>query len=158
RQLRLPVWSAFMCSLTWALYPLATRYAIGGMETPLVTALMVGAFWLYLSGYRVWALAALGFAVLTRLDAIAAVFALLIAEMLRTRRILWRLALIPGLIVLPWLIGATVWYGNPLPQSMRAKSHAVYLTAPWDNALQILYNVGGLVLAGPRGLAAKGLT
>ena len=36
--------------------------------------------------------------------------------------------------------------------------HAVYLTAPWENALQIFYNVGGLVLAGPRGLAAQGLT
>lgn len=158
RRVRCPAWAAVMCALTWILYPLGTRYALGGMETPLVTVLMLAALALYVSGHPAWAMAAAGFVLLTRPDAIAVAFVIAVAEAFRARRPPWRAMLIPLAIVLPWLVVATVWYGNPLPQSLRAKSAAVYVAAPPENARQVLYNVGGLMLAGPARLAAKGLT
>lgn len=158
RRLRLPAWMAAMCSLTWIFYPLGTRYALGGMETPLATVLTLAAVALYVSGHRQWAMAAAGFALLTRPDALAVAFAIAVTETFRARRLPWRTMLIPLAIVLPWLVVATAWYGNPLPQPLRAKSGAVYMAAPAENARQILYNVGGLMLAGPARLAAKGLT
>jgi hypothetical protein len=158
RRLGLPEWTAVLCSLTWILYPLGTRYALGGMETPLASVLMLAALALAVSGHPAWAMASAGFALLTRPDAIAVAFVIAVAETFRARRPPWRAMLIPLAIVLPWLIVATTWYGNPLPQSLRAKSGAVYVAAPAENARQILYNVGGLMLAGPARLAAKGLT
>ena len=157
QRLRLPSWSALMCSLTWALYPLGYRYAIGGMETSLASVLILSALTLHLAGHEGRAALLAGFAVLTRPDALAAAFVILLAQALRTSRLPWRSILILTAVLFPWLIFATWQYGTPLPQSLQAKSHAVYLALSGENALQILYQIGGLLLAGPMGLAAQGM-
>jgi arabinofuranosyltransferase len=158
RKVKLPAWSAAMCSLTWALYPIASRYSLGGMETSVVTVLMLGAFALYISGHERWAMVPAGLAILTRPDALAAAFAILLGQAWQGRRFPWRSILILTAILSPWLIFATMEYGNPLPQSLQAKSRAIYHTLPEENALQVLYQVAGLVLAGPIGLAAQGIS
>ena len=157
RELGLPPWSALSCALAWALYPVGYRYALGGLETSLASLLILGAFTAYLAGRQGPAMALLGLAVLTRPDALAAAFVILAAQALRARRLPWRSVLILAATLAPWLVFATWQYGNPLPQSLLAKSHAVYLAHHGKNALQALYYVAGLILAGPMGLAAQGI-
>ena len=158
RRLNLPRWAAIMCSLSWAFYPLSLRYAVGGMETSLVSVTLLASFALYLSKQERWGMALAGLAILTRPDALAAAAVILLSLVFENRRLPWRSALILIGVLLPWLLFATLQYGNPLPQSLQAKSHAVYLAMPWENAFQILYQLGGIILSSPMGLAAKGIT
>jgi hypothetical protein len=156
--LGLPRALAVLASLGWVLYPLSIRYAIGGMETSVVAALGAATFLLWIRGRETLAMIPAGAAVLTRPDAAVHAVVLLAATAVRTRRIPWRPAVVLAAALLPWSVFALVRYGTPVPQSLEAKSHAVYAAAVGENALQILYALGGLVLAAPASLAARGLS
>lgn len=146
-----------LCSLCWAFYPLSLKYAMGGMETSLVSALILGAFLAWLSEREGLAMALAGAAVLARPDALAAAFAIAVGMTISRRRVPWRPLIVFLAILIPWLLFATASYGNPLPQSIQAKSHSIYRVQPLENARQIAFHLGGLILGSPIGLAAEGL-
>jgi arabinofuranosyltransferase len=156
-RLTLPAWAGLVSSLAWCLYPVALRYAVGGMETSLATALVLGACALDLARRPGWASVVAGLAILTRPDLLALAFVILLSEGVQLRRCPWRSILILAAVLAPWLVFASWWYGTPVPQSLYAKSHAVYRASWPDNIFQILYFVSGLVLAGPMDVAAVGL-
>jgi hypothetical protein len=158
RRLGLPLWAGLMCAAAWSVYPVGFRYAIGGMETSVAAALALGACRLHLSQRAGGAIALAGLAVLVRPDMLALAAVLLVAKAVETTRVPWRELVMLGAVVAPWVILASWQYGTPVPQSLYAKSQAVYLAARHENTLQILYYLGGLALAGPAEIAAVGIS
>ena len=139
-------WAA---ALLWAVSPMSVSFAIGGMETSVFILLMLATFTAHLERRLVTSavLAALSF--LTRPDAaliVVLVFGQLVLENIKCQISnikprpaylkfetlaparsagVWLLIFV--LVVGPWLIFATVFYGNPLPQSVAAKTLAYHL-------------------------------
>ncbi len=157
RHLGLAGWAGACAGLAWALYPLAVRYAVGGMETSVATALGMGALVLWLRGAGAAAMAPAGLALLVRPDLLAHAGAIALGEAVATRRVPWRPLGVLGLVLLPWAAVATVRYGSPIPHSVVAKSQGVYHVAPGESLLQVCYFLAGLLLAGPADLAAEGI-
>ncbi|MEM9380997.1 MAG: hypothetical protein AAGB93_13680 [Planctomycetota bacterium] len=93
-----------------------------GLETPFLTALLLGATYAGLQGHRVLAASLVAGAFLTRYD--AAVFAVLYFGVLtlRDRRVPWREGLLSTLLVLPWLAFAARYFGSVLPNTLGAKT------------------------------------
>lgn len=156
RRLRLPVWAALTCSLSFAFYPLGIRYATGGMETSVAAFLVLISFTAFLSKRGGSATVLIALAVLTRADALAAA-GVLFACLWRERRVFpWKAVLLFGLTVLPWLLFSLYEYGSPIPHSIQAKSRRVYLGSGSQNVLQACYTLAGLLWTTPE-LAAKGI-
>ena len=124
-------------AFVWAIAPYSVTFAVGGLETSLYVLLIVATVTEYvMQRYRLaWLLAALAF--LTRPDAL-----ILIAPLGLDRLTVWlgwryrrkievRTLLVEALIFLiptiSWLTFATLYFGNPLPHSIAAKSLAYRL-------------------------------
>lgn len=151
--------------------PLQLTWAGSGMETALYVA-WIAAF-LVLFEARAWV--ALGFvggaAVLTRPDAGLLLAAAAVVETVRSRSLHALVRALPGflVVVLPWAIGAGLWYGSPLPNSGFAKRlqvedwgtyRAMLGGALWDAGPLLPFAlVGGVaaVVAPARILPAAGL-
>jgi hypothetical protein len=157
RSLGLPGLTGVIAAGTWALYPLGARYAVGGMETSVAAALGVATLLLWLSGRAVPAMVPAAAAILVRPDAAVFAVAVLAGQGAAIRGIPWRPLAAAIALLLPWVAFATARYGTPVPHSVTAKSHAVYLAAPWDNLVQVLNVLAGLVAGGPTDLAAEGI-
>lgn len=69
----------------------------------------------------------LGLAFFNKLDAGLLALGVVIAVLLFRREFPWRLMLAAVLVYMPWLSFASLYYGNPLPQSMLAK---LFILAP----------------------------
>jgi hypothetical protein len=128
-------------ALLWAIGPMSVTFAIGGMETSVFILLMLGTFTAHLERrpYLTAVLAALSF--LTRPDAVlivALVFGQVFLENLKSqipnlkhlskapgnllKLEIWRLIFVFLIVIAPWIIFATVYFGSPIPQSVSAKS------------------------------------
>jgi hypothetical protein len=129
--------------LLWAVAPRSVAFAIGGMETSVYVALMLGTFAAWLWDRTVPASALAGLSTLARPDALiwAGPLALaMIGQVWRERPeqpLLKRLPWLEGgvylAVLLPWLIYGTLVFGSPLTRSMTAKV-AAYVQ-PWYTAL-----------------------
>jgi hypothetical protein len=127
-------------ALAWALSPMSVTFALGGMETSLVILFLVGSFAAHVAGRSRLSAAAMALAVLTRPDALIAA-GLLFADMglrpllmrdgspltARLRRLPWVEVAILILVLLPWVVFATAYFGSPLPHSVQAKVRAYHL-------------------------------
>ena len=146
----------FLMSLCWSLSPLVFRYSVGGMETSMVTGLILLSAFLNFHGRDSLALKLSGLAVLGRLDALAAFVPLWIGSF-RSRKLN---PMLTGFLVAVFLfvcaLASLAFYGSLLPQSVLAKSTSVYQPDPVINILQIVYFLGGVFLAGPLNLFARG--
>jgi hypothetical protein len=151
-----PGWSA-SAALLLALSPQNAHYAIGGMESSLVTALVLAVLLAHLRGADRLAGSLAGLALWARPDALALGGALLVSQWRRSKTLPWKTTLALGAWALSY--GLVLWlaYGLPLPHSVIAKSHAVYMADPWENAAQILYHFAGIFFGSPVGMAAHGL-
>lgn len=156
RQMEMPVWACATVSLTWAFYSLSIRYAVGGMETSLATTLQLAAFTAYICQKRILTAIFISLALLVRPDSLATAFLLLAAISFSTQGFPWKYIVVIGVVAVPWLVFATYKYGNPLPNSLLAKSNEVYLVAPRENINQVFYFLGGILLLSPLGLSARG--
>ncbi len=134
-----------LLGMLWAVAPRSVTFAIGGMETALAVALMLGAFALWLNGRSRPAAALTALATLTRPDALIWAGPLALGMIVdRWRRTQGKpLARLPWAelgtylaMIMPWLIYSTLTYGSPLPHSITAKSVAYYL--PPTHALTAL--------------------
>jgi len=141
-------------ALLWAVSPMSVTFAIGGMETSVFILLMLATFAAHMERrpYLTAVLAALS--LLTRPDAgliVVLIFIQLSWEALRSPRSslhalrstlcvvgLW--ILVFALVIAPWAIFATAYFGNPLSQSMFAKSIA-YRLEPEEGLVRLLQHL-----------------
>ncbi len=147
-------------ALLWSVTPHSVTFAIGGLETSLVIALLLAAMALHLEGRDGWCGLALGLGVLTRPDVLIAAGLVLGAESVLRFVRAWRMDAHPGQQVaartawvakslpvravlatlapiLPWALYATVIFGSPLPHSIAAKTVA-YRLSPEAGLVRIL--------------------
>lgn len=141
--------------LLWAVAPMGVTFAIGGMETALVTFLLIATFYAHIvQRPRLSALLG-GLATLTRPDALLAPALVLLDKMLRRpsddercmtddecasftlrplsfvlrllQRVPWAEVAVFLAVIAPWLAFATWYFGSPLGQSIVAKAVAYHL-------------------------------
>ena len=106
----------------------------GGMETPLVLLLMA---WSALSLARensISAAVAVGLLLLTRIDGVVWAGLVLLTIGIRSSRRLWKAVGVVALIVVPWLLFATWYFGSPVPHSVTAKQIVGAAADPWSLA------------------------
>ena len=93
----------------------------GGMETSLVVLAMAASWYFLAHGYVPRAAFACGLLILLRIDgAIWTALMILWVSLRDWKRGLWSGAVVL-LTIAPWFIFATIYFGNPLPQSLLAK-------------------------------------
>lgn len=118
-----PWWGQTIGAALVATSPALLTWAGGGMETSAAVAALATFLWLFEAGR--WR--ALGFVggtmLLLRPDLGLVLAAAAILETARSRSARALIAVLPGfaIVVLPWLIGATAYFGSSLPHSGFAK-------------------------------------
>lgn len=146
-----PVYAALPAAL-WAVSPLSVTFAIGGMETSFTILWMIASFAVFIvagesrrKDFAFGVLAALG--LLTRVDSvlwIAPLFGWQLLERVITqrdvpllRRIPWVTWLTALLVLLPWAIFSTAYFGSPIPNSVTAKRDA-YVIEPFSALARLI--------------------
>ena len=128
---------ASVAAALWAVAPYSVSFAVGGMETDLTLALLLGTAYAHTSG-RSYIMAALsGLALLARPDTAILLGLLWLDQLLSWRKIPWREGLISMAVVMPWLIFGVCYFGSPVPNSIAAKSIA-YRLPPEANLVRLL--------------------
>lgn len=127
--------------ILYAVAPYSVTFAIGGMETSVFVLLLVSTALLYLRNHEGWAVTA-ALALLTRPDALIFIGPIALDFSMRwlrsvrvalktNSRMPWSQVARPlGLalvILLPWLLFATFYFGSPIPHSIAAKVAAYHL-------------------------------
>lgn len=132
-------------ALLWAVSPFSVTFAIGGMETSVHNLFMLGAWYSYLTKRPRWLGAMCALGVLTRPDALLWAVPILVGQVLTSPPgpfsasregekanprydflQTWGIGLV---IIAPWLIFATVYFGSPIPQTIGAKDDVYLLEA-----------------------------
>jgi hypothetical protein len=137
-------WLGIVPGVLYALAPHSVTFAIGGMETSVVILWMVAAMWVYVvqpggaqrADLLLGVLVACG--LLTRIDSALWIAPLLVYQLGerwltgREQSIMARLPLrtwlAAALVLLPWMIFSTVYFGSPLPNSLSAKTVAYQMS------------------------------
>jgi hypothetical protein len=124
-------------ALLWAVAPYGVAFAIGGMETELTIALLLGVAYAHVTErpYPMAALSAL--AVLARPDTALLLGPVWLSLLLARRAIPWREGLLTVVLLAPWLIFSTWYFGSPLTNSIAAKS-VTYRLPPEANLVRLL--------------------
>ncbi|MCC6189822.1 MAG: hypothetical protein IT318_12375 [Anaerolineales bacterium] len=119
-------WVGLGAALLFAIEGRGLDFSTGGMEAGFNQLAVLAAFVLLIEDHTRWAAAVLGLAVLIRPDGLnlaAAFFGVLALEALRRRRPWpWAEAALFAAVLLPWVVFATLYFGNFIPQSILAKS------------------------------------
>ncbi|MBA3376477.1 MAG: hypothetical protein H0U00_11830 [Actinobacteria bacterium] len=119
-------------------------YGMAGMETQMAVAILLGAALATIRRATVAAGVLFGLCLLVRPDFALFVGPALVALFVWQRRDALRAGAIAGAIVGPWLIFTKVYYGSPIPNTIRAKSLRYHTDYPgllnpgewWDFASQ----------------------
>jgi hypothetical protein len=94
-----------------------------GSETPLFLLLCIAAFYFYFREQLPIAFALAAFAFLTRPEGALVIAILIATEFLSHRRIPAFPIMLTVLIITPWLLFATSYFGSPVPATLAAKQH-----------------------------------
>jgi hypothetical protein len=99
-------------------------YGMAGMETQIAVAVLLASLYYLMTENRVKLGIALGVCLLTRPDFILFVVPALafLWSVNRARAI--RAGAIAALVVLPWIVFTTAYYGSPVPQTIKAKQQS----------------------------------
>ncbi len=126
RRLSGSAWVGLGAALLFAIEGRGLDFSTGGMEAGFNQLAILTTFLLLIENRTRWAAAALGLALLIRPDGVnlaAAFFGVLGLEALRRKRPWpWAEGAVFAAVVLPWVIFATLYFGNFIPQSILAKS------------------------------------
>jgi hypothetical protein len=127
-------------------------WATKGMEVGIVAAAatVTWAAWAERHELAAWASAAI--LVLLRIDGVALAVLLLLGTLARERRLPWRGLLCFIILLLPWLIFATLYFGSPVPASLQAKliiyGRDTHVSFPrLSEFLHLMLHRAGMVLA-----------
>jgi len=146
--------AALIAAATLAVSPAFLEYSVSGMETSLYVALIMAALWAS-THRREWVTGLMvGLVALCRPEGGLLGAAVCGTLLRRSPRSAGRVALVAAAVVLPWVVFASVYFGNPLPASIRAKwaaatdplaslrvIRAVYLHG-WSLVLSVLAALG----------------
>jgi len=108
-------------ALCLALLPTNLIWATKGMEVELVAASAAVAWAAWAAGNDTLAWAAAGALAVLRIDGLILAPIMLVATLIRSRRIPWRGLVLFTAILLPWLLFASKVFGSPIPASLQAK-------------------------------------
>jgi uncharacterized membrane protein len=121
-------------SILWAVSPMSVTFAIGGMETSVFILLLTLTADLYLAGRTRASALTSALLLLTRPDGVLFVGPLIIDLLWKRWReknfpqaFPWAEAGIFLLVLAPWVLFATLYFGSPIPHSIAAKSLAYRL-------------------------------
>lgn len=125
-------------SIIWSIAPMSVTFAIGGMETSVFVCLMMGSFYFYSTRMLVPTALLASLSLLTRPDALLFILPLGLDRLRRgliqkpgdggVERVLVNEVLAFILPTLIWVIFAMLYFGNPLPNSIAAKTAAYHLS------------------------------
>jgi hypothetical protein len=124
-------------------------FSTGGMESSLYVFTIVLTLTLFFDRHTVWAALVAGLVVLVRPDGL-----ILAAVVLGAIGLAWLRgqSAWPGreiaafaIVVLPWLITATVFYGSPIPQTVRAKDALGQIAPPFTALGPLLIQLRALL-------------
>lgn len=104
------------------------RYSMAGMETPLYILLIMSSLFALSRKQTSVSAALAALALLTRLDGLVIVGAVLLSCLVQQRRLPLREMLIVAAIVSPWMLFAFGYFGSPIPLSMLAKQQHLQVT------------------------------
>ncbi len=133
---------AALTSLVFLLQPFRLNVASGGMETSLFITSLLLTYDRYIDGKRslstsIWAAVAF----LIRPDAVIALIPIYVDWFINDKRVFLRGVLIALLVISPWMIWSTYYYGSPIPHSIIAKSIS-YKNPPGHAAFFLLTFIG----------------
>lgn len=141
-------WVAFLTSFVFLLQPFRLIVSNGGMETSLFITSLLFTYYLYIVRNRSLStpiISALAF--LIRPDAILALIPIYLDWLFQDRRSFFKAVLITFLIVTPFLVWSTFYFGLPIPQSIIAKS--ISYKNPLGHAAFFLLTFFGTGTQGP---------
>ena len=114
--------TASLCAALLAIALPATMGVGNGMEAHLFTLLALSALVLSSAGKLTLAAAIASLAALTRPEGFLALGLVLILIVVRQRRALPSSLAVSTIIVSPWLVFSSLYFGSPIPNSVQAKS------------------------------------
>ncbi|MGD8813929.1 MAG: hypothetical protein PVI78_05575, partial [Anaerolineales bacterium] len=143
-------------AFVWAVAPFSVTFAIGGMETSLLIALMTATLYMFVSRRPIPTALLASLCVLTRPDALLFVGPLLLERLRQAlpagrlnrdpiRISLWEITAF-ATPMLAWIIYGLWFYGNPIPHSITAKT-AAYLLPPEAGLVRLLQHYATPFLA-----------
>jgi len=110
-------------ALLAAIHPLHFQWAISGMETSLVTTVGVWAWYACARHRNIETYAALAVLFLLRWDSLLMTGVITASIWQRDRRPPVGGLCLFALMIAPWLVAASLYYGNPIPVTAQAKMH-----------------------------------
>lgn len=128
--------AGYATAFIWAIAPMSVTFAIGGMETSVFVFLMIATFYFYSKGSLVLASLMASLSLLTRPDALLFILplgldrlrrAILVRESSLRERISFNEVAAFAIPTLLWVVFAFLYFGNPLPNSIAAKTAAYLL-------------------------------
>lgn len=125
------------------LQPLRLNVAGGGMETSLFILFLLAMYERQLLARRpVQAAVFAALAILTRIDAVLAVAPVFLCALLTDRRSSLKAACLAALLLMPWFVWATYYFGSPIPFSLTAKLAAYQEADPGPTLIFMLFFLG----------------
>jgi hypothetical protein len=113
---------AFIPALCYVLWPRSIVADSSGMETALFTMLVTLAFYYRHRRQEVYALGSATLATLTRPEGLILLTMLLAYDLIKDRSQWARYLAVPSVILLPWVVIATIYFGSSIPNSLSAKA------------------------------------
>ena len=113
---------AWLPTVAYIIWPRSLTVDTGGMETALFTLLITAAFYYQAKRLPINALALSTLSALTRPEGFFVVAILLAVNLYREPHRWRQYLVVTGLLLLPWLIFATIYFGSPIPNSAIAKA------------------------------------
>lgn len=123
-------WSGALFALLFGLSATIVPVSLSGMETSFALLFLTVALTADLEDRELLCGLGLGLLMLVRPDGALAAIVILGARAWRCRQVPWRAALPAALLVIPWVVTATLYYGTAIPNSIPAKAAAYNLHRP----------------------------
>lgn len=111
----------FLAAFLFSVFPAACVWSTSGMEVSLYAMSVLASLFCFLYRRYVAAFLFLACALLTRIDALVLLVALVLTSVLAREKMGWKPWLALIVVLAPWLIASTLFYGSPVPNSLVAK-------------------------------------
>ena len=112
---------AVLPALAYILWPRSIPSDACGMETALFTLLIVSAFYFQHKNLRLYAVGMATLAAVTRPEGVGLLLLLTVYDFFADRHNRKLYIIVPAIIIVPWLLFSTLYFGSPLPNSVVAK-------------------------------------